>query len=195
MLCHRAGKPPDVSVDTLENTSDEAHRRTMSQRTGCSAKIIFKVIEGTEKFVTKTFIDLHNHKLVPLEDRVLLRKGKQLDGTQQHFIHNMSSTGFGPSKAHTIYKGMCGSYENVGSSRTNFKNLKRDINRFIGESDAHMIVEKFENMQQHVPGFKFHYKTQDSMLVGLFWADETMQQNYAAFGDVVSFDATYRTNK
>nr|GFB80630.1 protein FAR1-related sequence 5-like [Tanacetum cinerariifolium] len=28
-----------------------------------------------------------------------------------------------------------------------------------------------------------------------FWADETMKCNYVAFGDVVSFDATFHTNK
>ncbi|CAI9275722.1 unnamed protein product [Lactuca saligna] len=32
-------------------------------------------------------------------------------------------------------------------------------------------------------------------LNALFWADDTSKQNFELFGDVVSFDATYRTNK
>ncbi|GKF89072.1 FAR1-related sequence 5-like protein [Tanacetum coccineum] len=29
----------------------------------------------------------------------------------------------------------------------------------------------------------------------MFWADETMKCNYVAFGDILSFDATFDTNK
>nr|XP_043611653.1 protein FAR-RED ELONGATED HYPOCOTYL 3-like [Erigeron canadensis] len=32
-------------------------------------------------------------------------------------------------------------------------------------------------------------------LAGLFWADEIARQNYIEFGDIISFDATYRTNR
>nr|KAJ0199798.1 hypothetical protein LSAT_V11C600305100 [Lactuca sativa] len=32
-------------------------------------------------------------------------------------------------------------------------------------------------------------------LTGLFWADDTLKSNYNEFGDVLSFDATYQTNK
>ena len=32
-------------------------------------------------------------------------------------------------------------------------------------------------------------------LKGLFWSDSQSQIDYAAFGDVVIFDSTYRTNK
>ncbi|GKB78040.1 FAR1-related sequence 5-like protein [Tanacetum coccineum] len=35
----------------------------------------------------------------------------------------------------------------------------------------------------------------DAELCGLFWADEVAKCNYKEFGDIVSFDATYKTNK
>ncbi|GJS89390.1 FAR1-related sequence 5-like protein [Tanacetum coccineum] len=35
----------------------------------------------------------------------------------------------------------------------------------------------------------------DDKLVGLFWADEQAIRDYAVFGDIVSFDATFRSNK
>nr|GEW46954.1 hypothetical protein [Tanacetum cinerariifolium] len=40
-----------------------------------------------------------------------------------------------------------------------------------------------------------YYTLPSKELVRLFWADETMKCNYVAFGDVVSFDATFHTNK
>ncbi|GJT81447.1 FAR1 DNA binding domain, zinc finger, SWIM-type, MULE transposase domain containing protein [Tanacetum coccineum] len=35
----------------------------------------------------------------------------------------------------------------------------------------------------------------DDRFVGLFWADEEAIRNYATFSDIVSFDATFRSNK
>ena len=35
----------------------------------------------------------------------------------------------------------------------------------------------------------------DDKLAGLFWADEEAIKDYAIFGDIVSFDATFRSNK
>ncbi|GJW86773.1 FAR1-related sequence 5-like protein [Tanacetum coccineum] len=39
------------------------------------------------------------------------------------------------------------------------------------------------------------YLSDDDKLVGLFWADEQAIRDYAVFGDIVSFDATFRSNK
>ncbi|GKB16560.1 FAR1-related sequence 5-like protein [Tanacetum coccineum] len=46
-------------------------------------------------------------------------------------------------------------------------------------------------------GFKVlkQARGEDKKLSGLFWADETAKRNYIAFGDIVGFDATFRTQK
>nr|GFC53928.1 hypothetical protein [Tanacetum cinerariifolium] len=63
------------------------------------------------------------------------------------------------------------------------------------DRDAHMIVDKMINRQLHVPEFSFEYHVIHDELVSMFRVDDTMKCNYAVFGDVVSFDATFRTNK
>ncbi|GJV49439.1 hypothetical protein Tco_1439651, partial [Tanacetum coccineum] len=35
----------------------------------------------------------------------------------------------------------------------------------------------------------------NSELVAMFWADEVAKCNYKEFGDIVSFDATFNSNK
>ncbi|GKA42748.1 FAR1-related sequence 5-like protein [Tanacetum coccineum] len=55
----------------------------------------------------------------------------------------------------------------------------------IGPTKAHRLRVAF------MGGY---HKTVNGELSRLFWADETMKCNYIAFGNVVSFDATYRTN-
>ncbi|GKE29735.1 FAR1-related sequence 5-like protein [Tanacetum coccineum] len=66
----------------------------------------------------------------------------------------------------------------------------------ICDSDANMIVKMLTRKKECVSNFSFEYRLADEKyLIGLFWADEQAKHNYYAFGDIISFDATYRTNK
>nr|GEZ04695.1 hypothetical protein [Tanacetum cinerariifolium] len=47
----------------------------------------------------------------------------------------------------------------------------------------------------YVPNFTFQYRVENSELVAMFWADEVAKCNYKEFGDIVSFDATFNSNK
>ncbi|WOG92428.1 hypothetical protein DCAR_0311694 [Daucus carota subsp. sativus] len=60
-----------------------------------------------------------------------------------------------------------------------------------------MIVQKFKDIQDSSdPHFRFEYRTDShNHLTQLFWADGDGRKNYEVFGDAVSFDATYRTNR
>ena len=59
-----------------------------------------------------------------------------------------------------------------------------------------MVVEKLDNLEKHGEGFFFdYYVGEGDALSGLFWADNVAKLNYKRFGDVLSFDATFRSNK
>ncbi|KAI3700679.1 hypothetical protein L2E82_45316 [Cichorium intybus] len=89
-----------------------------------------------------------------------------------------------------------GGFDKTGATQTDAKNFKRDWNAFIGENDADMVIEKLNKKKEYFQDFSFEYSVgNDGKLTGLFWADEEAKRNYFAFGDVVGFDATYRTNK
>ncbi|CAI9294868.1 unnamed protein product [Lactuca saligna] len=60
-----------------------------------------------------------------------------------------------------------------------------------GGSDAQML----NNRKENVKNFSFDYRVENKQLNALFWADETSKRNYKEFGDVVSFEATFRTNR
>ncbi|XP_022019388.1 protein FAR1-RELATED SEQUENCE 5-like [Helianthus annuus] len=66
-----------------------------------------------------------------------------------------------------------GGFENVGATVDDCKNFRTRINSYIGEYDADM----------------------DKRLTGLYWADGLCKRNFMEFGDVISFDATFKTNK
>nr|GEX25351.1 hypothetical protein [Tanacetum cinerariifolium] len=88
-----------------------------------------------------------------------------------------------------------GGTQYVHGTSDDIKNHIRDVNAFIGESDAQMLINKMENRKNFVPNFTFHYLVKNSKLVAMLWADEVAKCNYKEFGDIILFDATFRTNK
>ncbi|KAK9740737.1 hypothetical protein RND81_03G056700 [Saponaria officinalis] len=77
-----------------------------------------------------------------------------------------------------------------------FKNFQRDVKCFIGLKDAKMFVNNFEKLLQTGNGFYFAYELDEGRnLCRVFWADAESKRAYHAFGDCMSFDPTYGTNK
>ncbi|XP_019161008.1 PREDICTED: protein FAR1-RELATED SEQUENCE 5-like [Ipomoea nil] len=91
---------------------------------------------------------------------------------------------------------LVGGVANVGATKQDFKNYKREMLEFMREGDAQMVISKYLAKKADDKNMFFDYEMneQDNLAL-LFWADGVARQNYGAFGDVVSFDATYQTNR
>ncbi|GKC01720.1 FAR1-related sequence 5-like protein isoform X1 [Tanacetum coccineum] len=171
-------------------------RKRASCRCGCNAQIRIKRIAGSKYMVYK-FVEKHNHCLVHEDDIKYLRTCRKLTYPKQLLLHQLSNVNLGPVRSFKVMKEMYGGFENIGATSVECKNFRRGLNHFIGNRDAHMVVQKLLARAEFCPGFSVEYlqDENDKSLVGLFWADETAKRNYAAFGDVVSFDATFRSNR
>ncbi|GJY75500.1 FAR1-related sequence 5-like protein [Tanacetum coccineum] len=113
---------------------------------------------------------------------------------EKMFVVKAATNKIGATRAHNLLCSMKGGYEYVHGTTDDFKNHQRDVNVFIGESDAQMLINKMENRKMYVPNFTFQYRVENSELVAMFWADEVAKCNYKEFGDIVSFDATFNNN-
>ncbi|XP_074265871.1 protein FAR1-RELATED SEQUENCE 3-like [Silene latifolia] len=59
-----------------------------------------------------------------------------------------------------------------------------------------MFVDHFKELAVNRPGFFFNYDVDsDGSLSKAIWADGIARRNYSVFGDAMSFDPTYSTNK
>ncbi|XP_056691909.1 protein FAR1-RELATED SEQUENCE 5-like [Spinacia oleracea] len=116
---------------------------------------------------------------------------------QKQYIFNNAKVNIGPVKSYRMSKEHCGSYNNVRGTKTDFINFYRDLKVYIGDKDAFMFKENFERkVQASNGGFYFDYCVdKHKHLTRAFWADSICRKNYALFGDVVTFDSTYDTNK
>ncbi|WOG86405.1 hypothetical protein DCAR_0205609 [Daucus carota subsp. sativus] len=76
------------------------------------------------------------------------------------------------------------------------RTFDRDLKEFVGEKDGQMLIDKFRVLQETSKSFYFAYELyDDGHLTMLFWADATSRRNFEIYGDAVSFDATFDTNK
>ncbi|XP_023758862.2 protein FAR1-RELATED SEQUENCE 5-like [Lactuca sativa] len=107
------------------------------------------------------------------------------------FIHNMSTQNIGPVKAHRPYSALLVGPSVRGGLVSDFKNVRRNLNCYIGGRDAKFLVDKMNDRKKNVSSFTFEYKVLNKRLNALFWDDETTKYKYNSFRDVVSLDATF----
>ncbi|GJU39459.1 FAR1-related sequence 5-like protein [Tanacetum coccineum] len=153
------------------------------------------MVPHTSKYTLTTFDVEHNHELDRVEYKHLSKAERKLTYNEQLFIIKAANANIGAVRAHNLYTGLKGSSSLVHGTQTEFKNFTRGVNCFIGDSDAQMLITRMEQRQEFTKDFSFDYFVEDAELCGLFWADEVAKCNYKEFGDIVSFDATYKTNK
>ncbi|XP_035834159.1 protein FAR1-RELATED SEQUENCE 5-like [Helianthus annuus] len=176
------------------NQKERVVRSNFSKRTDCGALLCVLFEDGFWKVYK--FVEEHNQELVERPDKHFLPTERHLTQLQKHVIHSMSKLNLGPVKAFNVMKTCFGGFEDVGASKVEFKNYKRQINLFIGEYDAYIVVKHLNEKKQSQPNFAYDYITdEENRLKGLFWCDGQAKRNYHVFGDVISFDAMYRSNK
>ncbi|XP_074313892.1 protein FAR1-RELATED SEQUENCE 6-like [Silene latifolia] len=74
--------------------------------------------------------------------------------------------------------------------------VRWDLKCFIHERDGQLFVDHFKEVTETRIGFYFDYDLDDDgSLRRAIWADGIARENYKIFGDAVSFDPTYSTNK
>ncbi|KAI3813106.1 hypothetical protein L1987_17822 [Smallanthus sonchifolius] len=193
-VCSRQGFKKGRSFDKLHDGKVKRYRKP-SKRIGCNAYIKLR-LNVDKKYQIYGFQEEHNHSFVKKEDIQFLTSVRKVNYVKESAIQALSTINLGPVRAFNILKSLYGGYEDIGATKNDFKNFKMDLNVYIGEYDAEMVIQRLERKKQYCPNFSFDYTIkEDGTLGGLFWADEVSKSNYLVFGDVVGFDATYRSNK
>ncbi|GJR39723.1 FAR1-related sequence 5-like protein [Tanacetum coccineum] len=195
----RVSASVSLVLGTVYDSLDECiemYRKYASEAVcGCKARVVFDMVPHTTKYTLTTFDVEHNHELDRVEYKHLSKAERRLTYNEQLFIIKAANANIGAVRAHNLYTGLKGSSSLVHGTQTEFKNFTRGVNCFIGDSDAQMLITRMEQRQEFTKDFSFDYFVEDAELCGLFWADEVAKCNYKEFGDIVSFDATYKTNK
>ncbi|XP_022004338.1 protein FAR1-RELATED SEQUENCE 5-like [Helianthus annuus] len=201
-LCSKEGTKPFKEIDSTQEANSSNNksrskitRKVPSIRTGCEVCIRVK-LNDDKLYEVYHFEESHNHLFVAEDDRYLLPCNRGINYVQEEAVNTLSAINVGPVRAFNIMRTLYGGFNMIGATKVDFKNFKRDLNRYIAEYDADMVIKRLKRKKEFMPNFSMEYlTTDDGVLRALFWADEDAKRNFNMFGDVVSFDANYRRNK
>ncbi|XP_074291600.1 protein FAR1-RELATED SEQUENCE 5-like [Silene latifolia] len=138
----------------------------------------------------------HNHMPATPLTMVHLTQMRELNIVHKKMIVDNSKVNKGPVMTYMMFKEYVRGYHNVGASLEDFKNFSRDIKKFLSEGGAQMLIEHFMKIKRMCPSFYFDFEVDEKgRLSYVFWADPISIKNYFLFGDMTSFDTTFRKNK
>jgi zinc finger SWIM domain-containing protein 3 len=88
-------------------------------------------------------------------------------------------------------------YENLQFGEKDVRNYINKVrNELLGEGSAEALRNYFMRMQER--NFRFYYVIyldDECRLRNVFWANARSRSAYESFGDIITFDTTYLTNK
>ncbi|KAH7538446.1 hypothetical protein FEM48_Zijuj03G0200200 [Ziziphus jujuba var. spinosa] len=168
--------------------SDDAINPRPSPKIGCKASMHVKR-KPNGKWYVYSFIKEHNHELLPaqahffrshrnsdpLKNDVRIRRRKNLAAVSKLF----------------------GAYQNVDCLEGYLRNQHDKGRSLVLEAgDAQFLLAHLMQMQEENP--KFFYAVdlnEEHRLRNVFWIDAKGMEDYCNFGDVISFDTSYFSNK
>ncbi|XP_057770749.1 protein FAR1-RELATED SEQUENCE 5-like [Salvia miltiorrhiza] len=195
-FCIREGINPakhDQSSET--QPKKKKRRRKPSTRNGCKARVTVRITNEGE-YIVSNIAEAHNHELVTPECRHLMKCNRNLDPSHHMIMLKCAKANIGPMRAFRIFKELVCSYEDVGCTSDDFRNLSYEMNCYPDGSDAQLLLDRFITKRDLDDRFKCEYLLDECQKVkSIFWSDATGVENFRTFGDAVSFDATYSTNR
>ena len=103
-----------------------------------------------------------------------------------------------PAQVYEFMKEFYGGADKVPLSRMDCNNtIGRERKKYLESNDAQTLLEYLKNKQIEDPTFFYAIEIdeEDGRIANFFWADGQSIMDYACFGDAVSFDTTFKTNK
>jgi hypothetical protein len=122
---------------------------------------------------------------------------RKISSLQAFEIETTDDAGIGPNDIYELASQQVGGSINLGYTRRDLKNhlrTKRQKEMMYGE--AGNMLKYFQ--EKIAKNSSFHYALQldcEDQITNIFWANAKMIIDYAHFGDVVTFDTTFGTNK
>ncbi|KAF8390318.1 hypothetical protein HHK36_024843 [Tetracentron sinense] len=169
--------------------------RRPSKKTGCEAYMRIKLTECKEWEVIGVRLD-HNHALSPLQARQC-RSHRRIDAETKRRLELNCDSGIRLNKSFHSLVVDAGGHENLPFGERDVRNYVGVYKRLkIAGGDAEAMHIYFTHMQQKNSNF-FYLMDLDNegKLRNVLWADARSRAAYGYFGDVVTFDTTYLTNK
>ncbi|XP_057948287.1 protein FAR1-RELATED SEQUENCE 5-like isoform X2 [Malania oleifera] len=184
-----------VEKDRPPGHDGRVKRPRAETRVGCKAMLVVK-IQDSGRWVVSGFAKEHNHELVPPDKVHCLRSHRHVSGSAKSLIDTLQGAGIGPSGIMSALIKEYGGISNVGFTERDCRNYMRSSRQRTLGGDTQLLLDYLRCMQAENPAFFYAVQgDEDQCLSNIFWADPKARTNYTYFGDTVTFDTTYRSNR
>ena len=156
-----------------------------------------KMDRKTEILIVYELVFEHNHSLHLPETLHLMVSQRKILELQAFEIGMADDAGIGPKAAHELASRKVGGRLNLTYTLRDQKNyLRTKRQREMAYGQAGSMLKYFQDKIAENPSFQYALQMDcEEQIANIFWADAKMIMDYAHFGDVVSFDTTFGTNK
>ena len=166
-------------------------------RTDCQVRmgLILDREKGNCK-VTELILE-HNHALQLPQTSQLLVSQRKISELQGFEIETADDAGIRPKAAHELASIQVGGSLNLSYTLRDHKNyLRAKRQREMAYGQAGSMLMYFQEKIAENPSFQYALQMdREEQIANIFWVDAKMLTDYAYFGDGVSFDTTFGTNK
>ncbi|KAL2971096.1 hypothetical protein AAZX31_15G174700 [Glycine max] len=180
-----------VDKDTHDNIC-QSIRKCSTLRTSCQASPIVSRGDIASNWVIKSFSNDHNHVMLSPKSVCYMRCHKKMSVVAQSLVEKFEEEGLLTGKVASIFNNS-DSYFSDRDCWNHIRNLRR---KNLDLGDVEVVFNYCKRKQVENPNFFYEIQCDDdSRMVNFLWVDARSRVAYQKFGDVITFDTTYKTNK
>ncbi|XP_042482241.1 protein FAR1-RELATED SEQUENCE 5-like [Macadamia integrifolia] len=189
-VCSKAGSwQPDKRDNNITNPRAET-------RTSCKAQMAI-CLGGDGKYMCREFVGEHNHDLHTDSIVHIMHSQRHMSDIHMYEIDLADDSGIRPRFTVELMGRQVGGIENLSCTTQDVRNYLRTKRMgALSYGEAGSLLKYFVTQTRNNPSFTYSVQLDsEEQITNTFWADPKMIIDYAHFGDVVSFDTTFRTNR
>lgn len=138
----------------------------------------------------------HNHSLTQTcGEKVNWPSHKHIDVYTMDLVKQLRQNNVNVTNVYSIIASFFGDVDKVPFTKRTLRNLCGKINKEQDKDDVRKTIEVFADIALKDPEFVFRVQPDEGCQINnLMWASGSSRNQYVYFGDVITFDTTYRTN-
>ncbi|KAF5471958.1 hypothetical protein F2P56_008715, partial [Juglans regia] len=196
-----SGKPKYVTIGCARGGKYHPSHSNISKpwptiKTDCKAKLNAH-LDKKGVWVLTTAENTHNHGTVSPQKSRFFRSHKCLDEYSKRMLDLNDRAGIRMNKNFGALVVDAGGFENLEFQEKDCRNyINKARHLRLGKGGGEALSDYFKRMRKMNDGFISVIDVDDELrLRNVFWADARSRAAYEYFGDVITFDTTYLTNR
>lgn len=169
--------------------------RNATRKDKCKARMVL-LRNGDGGWYVHRLVKDHNHPLAEsCCEKSDLGSHKRLDPYTLDVIKYLRKSNISQTTVRCILGSMFGSLKDAPCTKRSVRAVCTQISREQMDNDMSKTIEIFKKMRANDPDFQWSVeRASDNTINTLMWCTGKSREQYACFGDVVTFDTTYCTN-